>query len=151
MWAKFNQIFVALLHSLQRRFGLSMHNYLNRKKMIIIKHKLIKEIILKNIDDNQKSHKPKQNWQNLWKISTEQWHNNWSSNTRQCFFVFLTILIRQAIVSFSDGIFLNELKIAQVSPIYKANDAKLSSNYRPISLLSIFSKLSDNLMYYWTS
>ena len=38
-------------------------------------------------------------------------------------------LSRPANLSFSEGIFPNELKIAQVSPIYKAKDAMLFSNY----------------------
>ena len=42
-------------------------------------------------------------------------------------------LSRLANISFSEGIFPNELKIAQVSPIYKAKDAMLFSNHRPIS------------------
>ena len=55
--------------------------------------------------------------------------------------VFLTNL------SFTDGIFPDELKIAKVCPLYKANDPTLFNNYRPISLLTIFSKIYERLMY----
>ena len=47
-------------------------------------------------------------------------------------------------LSFSKGIIPNELKIAQVTPIYKAKDAMFFSNYRPISLLSTFSKILES-------
>ena len=56
-------------------------------------------------------------------------------------------LTRLANLSFSEGVIPNELEIAQVSPIYKAKDAMLFSNYRPISLLSIFSNILEKLMY----
>jgi hypothetical protein len=45
--------------------------------------------------------------------------------------------------SFSTGI----VKIAQVVPIYKKGPTSYLSNYRPISLLSVFSKLLEKLMY----
>jgi hypothetical protein len=49
--------------------------------------------------------------------------------------------------SFSSGTVPNKLKIAQVIPIYKQGSTIDLSNYRPISLLSIFSKLLEKLMY----
>ena len=50
-------------------------------------------------------------------------------------------------MSFSQGVFPNEFKIALVSPLYKAEDPMFFSNYRPISLLSTFSKILERLMY----
>ena len=43
--------------------------------------------------------------------------------------------------SFGKGVFPCELKIANVVPIFKANDEMIFSNYRPVSLLPVFSKL----------
>ena len=42
-------------------------------------------------------------------------------------------------MSFNTGIVPDQLKIATVVPIYKASDNSLLNNYRPISLLPIFS------------
>ena len=44
-------------------------------------------------------------------------------------------------LSFSEGIFPDQLKIAKLIPIFKADDPEIFSNYRPISLLINFSKL----------
>ena len=51
------------------------------------------------------------------------------------------------------GIFPDKLKQSKVTPIFKANDKELLSNYRPISVLSSMSKLyeyaiSDQLTQY---
>ena len=50
-------------------------------------------------------------------------------------------------ISFEKGVFPTELKIAIVSPLYKAKDPMFFNNYRPISLLSVFSKILERLMY----
>ena len=40
-----------------------------------------------------------------------------------------------------------ELKIARVVPLFKAGDKSMFSNYRPISVLTSFSKILEKLVY----
>ena len=49
--------------------------------------------------------------------------------------------------SINDGIFPDSLKIAKVSPIFKSGDTSLLGNYRPISVLPVFSKILERIMY----
>lgn len=56
----------------------------------------------------------------------------------------LTILIN---LSLSEGVFPNELKTAKVLPLYKSGDHSLINNYRPVSVLSVFSKIFERIMY----
>ena len=50
-------------------------------------------------------------------------------------------------MSFQSGIFPFELKIANVVPIFKTSDEMIFSNYRPVSVLPVFSKLLERLVY----
>ena len=50
-------------------------------------------------------------------------------------------------MSFASGIFPFELKIANVVPIFKSSDEMVFSNYRPVSVLPVFSKLLERLVY----
>ena len=43
--------------------------------------------------------------------------------------------------------FPDKLKIARVSPVYKAGDIGDLTNYRPISVLPCFSKILERIMY----
>jgi len=56
----------------------------------------------------------------------------------------LSIIINQ---SLSSGIVPDEFKIAKVIPIYKANEANLFSNHRPISLLPSISKILEKIVH----
>ena len=49
--------------------------------------------------------------------------------------------------SISEGIFPELLKTAKVIPIYKKDDTNFAKNYRPISLLSVFDKIIEKLVY----
>ena len=52
--------------------------------------------------------------------------------------IYLTLL---------EGVFPSELKVANVLPLYKADDDMLFNNYRPVSLLSVLSKVFERIMY----
>ena len=47
----------------------------------------------------------------------------------------------------ASGCFPNILKLAEVIPIYKAGPKNLCSNYRPISIISPFSKIFEKCLY----
>ena len=49
--------------------------------------------------------------------------------------------------SFETGIFPDLLKLAKIVPIYKAKDNKVLTNYRPISLLQILSKIFEKVVH----
>ena len=50
-------------------------------------------------------------------------------------------------LSLLKGIFPDKLKIAKIIPIFKAEDPNFFVNYRPITLLSNFSKFFENVIY----
>ena len=53
------------------------------------------------------------------------------------FFEHLTYIVS---MSFMEGVFPSELKLARVVPIFTSGDSTKMSNYRPISILSFFPK-----------
>ena len=55
----------------------------------------------------------------------------------------LALIINQII---NTGVFTNKLKIAKITPIFKKDDRTLFTNYRPISLLPIFSKVIEKVI-----
>ena len=50
-------------------------------------------------------------------------------------------------LSFFTGIVPDQLKLAKVIPIYKSGDSDLCNNYRPISVLPVFSKLFERIIH----
>ena len=55
----------------------------------------------------------------------------------------VTTIINRSLTS---GIFPNSLKIAKVTPIFKKENNKLITNYRPISVLPVLSKLFETVI-----
>ena len=50
-------------------------------------------------------------------------------------------------MSLMNGIVPEQLKLAKVIPVFKKGETDITSNYRPISLLSIFNKVLEKLVY----
>ena len=57
----------------------------------------------------------------------------------------LSLLINK---SLENGVYPSKLKLAKVIPIYKSDHESDPSNYRPISLLSVFNRIFEKMMYY---
>ena len=49
-------------------------------------------------------------------------------------------------LSMSTGIFPDQLKLAKVVPVYKSGDSDSCNNYRPISVLPVFSKVFERII-----
>lgn len=50
-------------------------------------------------------------------------------------------------MSIKTGEFPTKMKLAKVLPIYKSGSHDLLENYRPISILSVFSKIFERMMF----
>ena len=61
--------------------------------------------------------------------------------------VIVSLLVILTNESFSKGTFPDKLKIAKVVALHKKGSTDNPSNYRPISLLSVFSKIFEKLMH----
>ena len=61
--------------------------------------------------------------------------------------IFSVILSRIANLSFIQGVFPESLKTAKIIPIFKSGNSMECSNYRPISLLSVVSKIFEKLVH----
>ncbi|XP_065673886.1 uncharacterized protein LOC136090837 [Hydra vulgaris] len=64
-----------------------------------------------------------------------------------CYESLKDILYKVFNASIKQGVFPDQLKIAKVIPIYKQGDKTNINNYRPISVLSTFSKLLERIIY----
>ena len=50
-------------------------------------------------------------------------------------------------LSMCEGVFPEKLKLAKVSPVFKKGNKSDMNNYRPISVLSVFSKILERIVY----
>ena len=75
-------------------------------------------------------------------------HDELSSDVLMCTMnYFLTPLVHIINTPITTGIVPINMKIARVTPVFKVYDKTEMSNYRPISILSLFSKILEKVMF----
>ena len=75
------------------------------------------------------------------------WDNISAKIVKQTYQSFLEPLTFILNLSLKSGIVPDDLKLAKVLPLYKSKNKNLISNYRPISVLPVFLKVLERLMY----
>ena len=81
------------------------------------------------------------------KSSSAGWDGFHADIVKSTYEVYLDVLVHMINLTLTQGIFPNELKKAKVLPLYKSGDNMLIKNYRPVSVLSVFSKLFEHVIY----
>lgn len=81
------------------------------------------------------------------KEDSSGWDDISASMIKKTFTSFIEPLTHILNISIINGVFPNELKIARVIPLFKSGDAMMFSNYRPVSVLPVFSKILERIMY----
>lgn len=66
---------------------------------------------------------------------------------KKTYLLYIDVLVNIVNLSLSQGIFPSELKLAKVIPLYKSGDKMTINNYRPVSILNIYSKLYEKIMH----
>ena len=75
-----------------------------------------------------------------------------ASIMKKCIDEYITPLTYLINYSIRQGVFPDELKIAKIIPIFKSGNEQCVNNYRPISVLSFFSKIYEKVMAnFWTN
>ena len=69
-----------------------------------------------------------------------------TSIMKKCINEYIAPLTYLLNISNKQGIFLDELKIAKVFPIFKSNDEQYITNCRPISVINYFSKIFEKIV-----
>ena len=74
--------------------------------------------------------------------------NSIPMKTLKCLSPLISFPLSQIVnESLQSGIFPDKMKLAKVIPLFKKGSPLTASNYRPISLLSVFSKTTEKVMY----
>ena len=85
-------------------------------------------------------------FQNL-KNASPGWDGLHSKIVKCTYKSYLDVITHVFNLSIMNGVFPTELKKAKVIPLYKCESPMLLNNYRPVSVLPVFSKILERLMY----
>ncbi|MBY0580901.1 MAG: hypothetical protein K2P53_04385 [Rickettsiales bacterium] len=134
---KFNEFFVNIgpnLASKIKHSPVHFSNYLSRSD----KNLEFKKLTSKELEDSIK------------KLNTNKatgYDSISASIIKDCYGFMKDVLLDIFSKSLNTGVFPDKLKIATITPIFKTGDESLITNYRPISVLPVFSKILERIMY----
>ena len=66
---------------------------------------------------------------------------------KSSFHHYSNVLVHLVNMSLSEGVFPDLMKIAKIIPLYKNGEKNILNNYRPVSVLPVFSKLFERVIY----
>ncbi len=136
---KFNMFFTNigpdLANEIKVNSNLQFHNFLKNKHNFSFQFKDVTEETVGEIIDKLKP-KTSFGWDGL--------SMKLVKHTKIDLLVPVTAIINQMLFS---GIFPDSLKIARVIPLHKKDDNTVFTNYRPISLLPVFSKIFEKVIF----
>ena len=84
---------------------------------------------------------------NKFKNTSPGWDDLAANIIKQSSEYLVQPLVKLLNLSLSQGIVPTECKIAKVIPLYKSGDKTAMNNYRPVSILPLFSKIYERVMY----
>ena len=83
----------------------------------------------------------------LLKNSSPGWDDISAKVIKNSFDLYIQPLTHILNMSLTQGVVPNELKLAKVIPLFKSGDKQLIKNYRPVSILPVFSKIFERISY----
>ena len=134
---KFNDFYVNLGPTLAKKLPTSTIDPIS-----YIKNGINKTIFLRPVNE----HEVLKILKNM-KKSSSGWDELSPHIVKMTYSYFIGPLTHICNVSLMNGVFPDELKVAKVIPIYKGGESVYLVNYRPVSVLPIFSKIFEKLMY----
>jgi hypothetical protein len=66
---------------------------------------------------------------------------------KSTYHLFIDCLTHVLNLSLENGFFPDEMKLAKIIPLHKSGDTMNITNYRPVSVLPVFSKILERMMY----
>jgi hypothetical protein len=134
---KFNDYFINIGHDLARNIPNNAADALSYMNM-----DYPNSIVIYNTDESEVNKVVKS-----LKNTSTGWDGIHNKVIKSSLSIILKPLTHVLNLSLSQGTFPDSMKIARVIPLYKSGNDNLITNYRPISILPVFSKLFERLMY----
>ena len=133
----FNNYFTNIGPNLSKNIPPSQNTHMDNMPERQTNSIFIKPVIEKEVENLIKS----------LKTTAAGWDSISSNIVKSMYNSFITPLTHVLNLSITQGVFPNCMKIAKVLPLFKSGDKTNILNYRPISILPVFSKILERLMY----